>query len=90
MLVARFVSETPGVNGGSPVVAGTRTPVWMLLDYYNDLQDVEEITRLLPHLSREQVQGALDYYTACPDRVDEDRARNERAWVELTGQPWPD
>jgi uncharacterized protein (DUF433 family) len=90
MLVARFVSETPGINGGYPVVAGTRTPIWVLVEYYRDLGDVAQITQLLPHLTREQVQDALDYYAACPARVDEDRARNERTWVAHTGQPWPD
>ncbi len=90
MSVAPFVSETPGVNGGYPVIAGTRFPIWVLLDYMRDLEDVEQFIELFPHLSREQVQGALDYYTTCPQRVDEDRERNARAWEEHTGQPWPD
>jgi hypothetical protein len=51
MLVARFVSETPGINGGYPVVAGTRTPIWVLVEYYRDLGDVDEIPQLLPHLT---------------------------------------
>ncbi len=89
MLVARFVSDTPGINGGYPVVAGTRTPIWVLVEYYRDLRDVAQIARLLPHLTEEQIRGALDYYAEYPARVDEDRARNERAWVEHTGQPWP-
>jgi hypothetical protein len=35
------------------------------------------------------VRGALDYYATYPDRVDEDRARNSRAWSKLTDQPRP-
>jgi uncharacterized protein (DUF433 family) len=90
MLVTDFVSETPGINGGYPVVAGTRTPIWVLVDYYRELGDVQRVAQLLPHLTPTQVQGALDYYAACPHRVDDDRERNARAWIAFTGQPWPD
>jgi uncharacterized protein (DUF433 family) len=89
MLITEYVSETPGVNGGYPVISGTRTPVWVLVEYARDSYDVQQIVELLPHLRSEQVQGALDYYASDPERVDEDRARNSRAWSELTGQPWP-
>ena len=78
-----FVSETPGVCGGYPVVRGTRTPVWIIVEHYREAGAIEPILRALRHLSREQVQGALDYYAKCPERVDEDIARNERALAEL-------
>lgn len=89
MLVSRFVSETTGVNGGYPVVAGTRIPIWVLLDYHAQLGGVDPILQLFSYLSHEQVQGALDYYAACPERIDEDRARNKETWLQHSGQPWP-
>jgi uncharacterized protein (DUF433 family) len=84
-----FVEETPGIGGGYPQVRGTRTPVRVLVKFYRDLGDVAKIVELLPHLTPEQVQGALDYYAAHPQRVDEDIARNDRAWAEHHGRPWP-
>jgi type III restriction enzyme len=85
-----YVSETPGVGGGYPQVRGTRIPVWVIVDYYRDLRDIGAIVELFPGLSRDQVQGVLDYYTACPERVDEDRAGNVRALAELQSRAWPD
>src|SRR5262245_413100 len=61
MLVERFVSETPGVNGGYPVVAGTRTPIRTLVEFVRQGADEAELARLLPHLAPEAIHGALDY-----------------------------
>ena len=85
-----YVEETPGVGGGYPQVRGTRTPVRSIVNLWRQTNDLEQVAAMLPHLTREQVQGALEYYREFPDRVDEDIERNKRAWVELTGQPWPD
>ncbi len=85
----RYVNEVPGVNGGYPVVRGTRTPVRTVVKFYRDLGSVERVQELLSHLSQEQIQGALDFYAAHPARVDEDIETNERAWAELQSHPWP-
>lgn len=91
MQVARFVSETPGINGGYPVVAGTRTPIWVLLEYCRQYDgDLQRVNEALPHLTAEQIRGALEYYAAHPDRVDADRQRNVDTWERYSGQPWPD
>ena len=85
-----FVEETPGIGGGYPQVRGTRIPVRTIVAYYRALDDVERIHQVFPYLTREQIQGALDYYAACPARVDEDFERNARALAELQGRRWPD
>jgi uncharacterized protein (DUF433 family) len=77
-----FVEEMPGNNGGYPVVACTRIPVRIIVQYYQWDGSIDGVRERLPHLSREQVQGALDYYRDTPARVDEDIERNERAWQE--------
>jgi uncharacterized protein (DUF433 family) len=86
----RFVEETPGVGGGYPQVRGTRIPVRTIVAYYRAYGDVAPILRMFPYLTREQVQGALDYYAQSPGRVEEDRERNARALAELQGRRWPD
>jgi len=84
-----YVSETPGVCGGYPVVRGTRTPVWLLVQAYRETRDVDKTAAAFRHLTREQVQGALDYYAQYPARVDEDEARNARALAEVQRRQWP-
>jgi uncharacterized protein (DUF433 family) len=81
-----WVTETPGVNGGYPVVRGTRTPVRVLVEYYRQTGDFDRVVALVPHLTPGQVRGALDYYILHPTRVDEDLATNDRALAELQGR----
>jgi uncharacterized protein (DUF433 family) len=85
----QWVTEVPGVNGGYPVITGTRTPVRVIVTYYRDLTDVDRVLELLPHLHREEILAALDYYSTSPERVDEDISRNARTLAELQGRPWP-
>jgi uncharacterized protein (DUF433 family) len=78
-----YVTETPGVCGGYPVVRGTRIPVRILVSVYRATCDLAEILARYPHLTVEQVQGALDYYAAHPARVDEDFARHASVLAEM-------
>ena len=52
-----YVSETPGVCGGYPVVRGTRIPVRILVGMYQEYGDLAEILAAYPHLTAEQVRG---------------------------------
>jgi uncharacterized protein (DUF433 family) len=81
-----YVSETPGVCGGYPVVRGTRIPVRILVSVFRRTGDLVEILAMYPYLTPAQVQGALNYYAAQPARVDEDVARHAHALVELQGR----
>lgn len=85
-----FVTERPGINGGYPIVRGTRTPVRVIVGLLRKTDgDIERVATLLPHLTREQICGALSYYAAHPERVNEDIALNESAWAELQRSGWP-
>jgi uncharacterized protein (DUF433 family) len=83
-----FVEETPGVGGGYPQVRGTRIPVRTIVAYHRAYGDVDRIQRMFPYLTREQIQGALDYYAKSPGRVDEDFERNARALAQLQGRQY--
>jgi uncharacterized protein (DUF433 family) len=85
----RYVSETPGVCGGYPVVRGTRTPVRLLVEAFRELGDAEATRAAFSHLTVEQVRGALAYYAAQPARVDADFERHARVLAERQGQRWP-
>ena len=85
-----LISETPGVMGGYPVVAGTRIPVRLIVAMFRDTRDLDYILAMYPQLSREQVEAALAYYQTYPARVDEDFARHGRALAELQARGCPD
>jgi uncharacterized protein (DUF433 family) len=53
---------------------------------YQEHGDLAEILAAYPHLTAEQVQGALDFYAADPARVDEDIARHARVLAKLQGR----
>jgi uncharacterized protein (DUF433 family) len=85
-----FVEESPEIGGGYPQVRGTRTPVRVIVQFMRQADDLGQVAEALPHLSREQIRGALDYYAAHPERTDEDIERNARTLAELQGRRWPD
>ena len=58
-----YITRTPGVQGGEPVVAGTRTPVRSIVVLYDIHRfDRSKVRASLPHLKLEQIDAALDYY----------------------------
>jgi uncharacterized protein (DUF433 family) len=84
-----YVYEVPGNNGGYPVLRNTGIPVRVLVLIYRKTGDFERLVELYPNVGRERLKGALDYYAAHPERVDEDIERHARALAEHQGQPWP-
>jgi uncharacterized protein (DUF433 family) len=84
-----YVAEYPGVCGGYPVIRNTRIPVRIVVWLRRTLSVGEIRSEWYPYLSEERIQGALDYYAAHPERVDEDFERHERAYAEAHGLPWP-
>jgi uncharacterized protein (DUF433 family) len=77
------VHETPGVSGGYPCVGTTRIPVRVIVEFMHAGASVERILAMYPHLTVDQVHGALAYYEAYPDRVDEDIRTNAEAFAAL-------
>jgi uncharacterized protein (DUF433 family) len=51
-----------GVQGGQPVIKGTRFPISSIVQNYRRGLSVEEILQQFPHLNAAQVHGALSYY----------------------------
>lgn len=85
MRTSDAIARYPGVQGGYPVIAGTRTPVRSIVELYYDVYpfDIDEVQRSLSHLSMEQIRAALAYYDEEPDVVDEDIARQREAIREI-------
>jgi uncharacterized protein (DUF433 family) len=83
MDVLRAVSEDPRINCGYPVIRGTRTPVRVIVGVFRKTNNFERTAAMFPHLSREQIRDALDYYAQYPARVDEDIRWTDRIAAEI-------
>jgi uncharacterized protein (DUF433 family) len=60
--LSRYVSSTPALLQGEPVIDGTRTPVRAIVELWRLGTRPEEIPTQLPHLTLAQVFDALSYY----------------------------
>ena len=72
-----FISQTPDVCGGVPVIAGTRIRVsHVAYRYERERHSPEEIVQAYPHLTLAQVHTALAYYSH-RKAIDEEIASSE-------------
>lgn len=55
------VEINPRVCGGQPVIKGTRIPVATILEQLADEESWDSLLRGYPELTRDDIQGALDY-----------------------------
>ena len=56
------VERRSGVQGGRPVIKGTRFPVSSIVQNHRRGLSVDEILREFPHVTPAQVYDALSYY----------------------------
>ncbi len=67
-----YIERVHGVQGGRPVIKGTRTPVKSIVIYHRMGFASEEIQIKLPHLNLAQIYDALSYYYDFKDEIDHD------------------
>ena len=77
------IERVPGISGGDPVIAGTRIPVWLLVQErqmgFTDSQLIYDY----PSLHAEDLANAWAYYARHKNEIDQQIADNENA--ELAG-----
>ncbi len=71
-----------GVVGGEPVIVDTRVSVRAIVEYDRLYHDIEQTLQAVPHITREQIQQALQYYTDHTTEIDEYIAENNRVYQE--------
>jgi uncharacterized protein (DUF433 family) len=80
--IGTLITQTPGICGGRPRIAGTGVSVLRILRWYQLGYTPDEIRAEIPHLSLAQVRAALAYYQANRDAMDQamadDDAEEER------------
>jgi uncharacterized protein (DUF433 family) len=68
--ISTLITQTQGICGGRPRIAGTRTAVQTIAVDFNAGMTPEEIILQRPHLKTEQVYAALTYYYANKELMD--------------------
>ncbi|PZV25284.1 MAG: DUF433 domain-containing protein [Snowella sp.] len=68
--ISTLVTQTQGICGGRPCIAGTRTAVQTIAVDFNAGMSPEEIILQRPNLKTEQVYAALTYYYANKELMD--------------------
>ena len=63
---APHVRIDPAVRSGAPVIEGTRIPTRLLVELADDGLSADEIARLYPSLTVEQVKAALEWEQCSP------------------------
>ena len=67
-----YIERVEGIQGGRPVIRGTRTPVRTIVIHHRMGFTPEEIQIKLPHLNLAQIYDALSYYYDFKDEIDHD------------------
>ena len=77
-----YITSSPEIAHGSPIIAGTRIAVRTIAGYYQMGMDVDEILATLPHLAPAQVHSALAYYFDHQNEIDADLqdSSDEEKW----------
>jgi len=71
------IEKKPNVCGGDACVAGTRIPVWSLVNSRRLGMSEKEILHNFPTLVHEDLKNAWNYYRANKEEIDEQILANE-------------
>ena len=56
----RYIAQNPEILGGTPVFAGTRVPVRILIEHFEAGDRLDEFLDNYPSVTREQAIGVLE------------------------------
>jgi uncharacterized protein (DUF433 family) len=74
------IEKTEGVCGGTACVAGTRVPVWSIVETWRrGVSEKELQTYFVRPLSGADVKAALEYFEEHPQEIEEEIRRNAEA-----------
>lgn len=56
----RYISSTPDIMGGAPVITGTRIPIEVILYRLKEGHTLDELHQMYPWVERSTLEGAID------------------------------
>jgi len=68
--IGQLITQTPGICGGRPRIAGTGVSVQRIVGWYKLGLSPEEITRKIGHLELRDTYAALAHYHANSDEIE--------------------
>ena len=74
---SRGVSKTADIQGGDACIAGTRIPVWILVNYRRLGGSEADLLRDYPSLTSADLESAWEYAAAHTDEIDRAIRENE-------------
>ncbi|MBC8236236.1 DUF433 domain-containing protein [bacterium] len=77
--LGNHIISVPNICGGSPVIAGSRIPVWIVAGWYKQGMSLDEIMDTYPHLRPEQICAALTYYFEHQAEIEAEIQENDEA-----------
>jgi len=57
------IEVNPGILAGKPVVKGTRIPVYLVLQMFEEEASIDDVLDAYPDLEKEDVQACIRYAT---------------------------
>lgn len=76
-----YITRKKGVQGGKPIISGTRTPVRSVVFYHKMGDAPEEICTKFPHLTLSHVYDALSFYYDHRDEIDSDMEEDKEGKI---------
>lgn len=73
------IVSTPGICGGAPRIAGTRIPVWTLVQYRQLGSSEADLLHAYPTLRSEDLANAWAYYRIHKEEIEQQIIENETA-----------
>jgi len=58
--MSKYITATPEVMGGQPVITGTRVPISVILYRLKEGYMLETIHEMYPHIDLNTLEGAID------------------------------
>jgi uncharacterized protein (DUF433 family) len=84
--IGGLITSTPGVHGGKPCLAGTRTRVNTIAAMSMQGIDAEHILGEFPHLDLARIHAALAYYYANQERIEAELEAERQLGEELAAK----
>jgi type III restriction enzyme len=75
--MAERIVKTPGVCGGRARVAGTRIPVWVIIQWIGTGLSIDSVHGILPSLSIDDIEDAMYYAKHNIEEITRDINENE-------------
>ncbi len=88
--VHAYITRDSKINGGEPIIKGTRISVRLIAGFENSGKSVDDIVAMYPHLNHAQVHDSLSYYYDNKEEIDRFIEENTEEYTreKHKGAPW--